>query len=75
MNDVLLTWPVNTKDVLIAPNLCSVRFLAKHADAELLLLLAEGAPPPDLSRIGIFRAAAAKHAKKVGQAKVVLAAL
>ena len=40
------------------------RFLCKHADAELQLLLTESVPPVDINRIGIFRAVASKHAKE-----------
>ena len=37
--------------------------MAKHADAELMLMLESTAPPVDISRIGIFRAPVAKHEK------------
>lgn len=41
--------------------------MAKHADAELDVMITDTVPPPDISKIGIFRAPMAKHAKKVGQ--------
>ena len=39
-------------------------FRSKHGDAELLTMLEETVAPPDISRIGIFRGAIAKHAKE-----------
>lgn len=53
-------------------HLSLVRFCAKHADAEIQLLLSESAPPADMDRIGVFRAHASKHAKKVGVQQVSL---
>ena len=38
--------------------------MAKHADAELMLMLESTAPPVDIHRIGIFRAPVAKHEKE-----------
>ena len=44
----------------------SFRFMAKHGDVELTSLLEDSAPPPDISRVSIFRTAIAKHEKQVG---------
>ena len=40
--------------------------MCRHADAEIEVLLAESVPPVDCSRIGVFRAPMAKHAKEAG---------
>lgn len=40
--------------------------MAKHGDVELTSLLEDSAPPPDISRVSIFRTAMAKHGKQVG---------
>ena len=42
------------------------RFFAKHADAELMVMLETSVPPADISRIGIFRTPVAKHGKQAG---------
>ena len=44
-----------------------LRFMCRHADAEMDVLLSETVPPADLSRIGIFRAPMSKHAKQARQ--------
>ena len=40
--------------------------MAKHGDVELNGLLEDSAPPPDISRVSIFRSAIAKHEKQAG---------
>ena len=42
------------------------RFMAKHGDVELILMLEEAVPPADLGRIGIFRSAMHKHSQQAG---------
>lgn len=42
----------------------SLRFLAKHADSELLTLIQESVPPADIQKVSIFRSACRKHDKK-----------
>lgn len=41
-----------------------LRFLLRHADADLTTLISETVPPVDIHRVGIFRGACAKYDKK-----------
>lgn len=43
-----------------------LRFILRHADADLNLLLEQTVPPIDLSRVAIFRAAIGKFDKQAG---------
>ena len=42
----------------------AVRFLAKHCDSDIILLLKDSVPPADISKVGSFRAAIGKFDKK-----------
>lgn len=45
--------------------LFTLRFLAKHCDADLLAMLQDSVPPVDLERVSVFRSACKKFEKKV----------
>ena len=44
-----------------------LRFMLKHCDRDLLLMLESGAPPPDLTKIPVFAATIKRYEKQARQ--------